>query len=175
MLRITFSQTEIAELHYERFHHLDPRVQRRMEVVYLKALGYAHQEIGRLVRVSQKTVRRCLCLYRDGGLAALKANHAYQPTSALQAHQDSIEAEFQAHPLKTLKEAQARVQTLTGIRRSRTQVRTFLRRLGCKRLKVAPIPAKADVVEQPAFLETQLKPRLAELRNCDQFIIRSKR
>jgi len=170
MLQLTFTTTEIEQLDYERFHHPDPRVQRRMEIVYLKALGYAHYEIGRIARRSQKTVRRCLTLYRDGGLAALKANHAHRPTSALAAHQASVEAEFRAKPPKTLKEAQARLVTLTGIRRSLTQVRAFLRRLGFKRLKVAQIPAKADVTAQQTFLDTELEPRLEAARQGQRHV-----
>lgn len=170
MMSLTFTPAEIEQLDYERFHHPDPRVQRRMEIVYLKALEYAHHEIGRITRRSQKTVRRCLTLYRDGGLAAVKANHAYRPTSDLAAHQSSVEAEFRAKPPKTLKEAQARLETLTGIRRSLTQVRAFLRRLGFKRLKVAPIPAKADAPAQQTFLETQLEPRLEAARQQQRHV-----
>jgi predicted transcriptional regulator len=44
-------------------------------VVYLKALGYSRQEIGRIVRVSQPTVREYLEMYRIGGLEKLRDVH----------------------------------------------------------------------------------------------------
>ena len=37
MIQITFAKKEIDELHYERFHHPHPRVQRKMEALYLKS------------------------------------------------------------------------------------------------------------------------------------------
>lgn len=133
-----------------------------MEVVYLKALGLPHKEIGWLARVSQKTLRRCLRLYETGGIEALKQDNHYRPTSDLDKHRETIEADFKAKPPKTISEAIDRVERLTGLRRSPTQMRQFLKRLGMKRLKVGQIPAKADVEEQQTFLETQLHPRLAE-------------
>jgi hypothetical protein len=55
MIKIEFTQEEIKQLHYERFHHPHPRVQQRIETVYLKALGYSHQEIGRVMCISQNS------------------------------------------------------------------------------------------------------------------------
>ena len=35
MIRIEFSEEEIKALDYERYHHPHPKVQKRMEVLYL--------------------------------------------------------------------------------------------------------------------------------------------
>jgi len=157
-----FTEGEIEALHYERFHHPDPRVQQRCEIVYLKALDFSHQDIGRIARVSQPTVRRYLEDYQAGGLDRLKEVHVYRPTSELDDHRPTLEEEFQARPPKTINEATERIEQLTGLRRSPTQVRTFLKGLGLKRLKVGHIPAKADPAQQAEFLEHQLQPRLDE-------------
>ena len=162
MIQIEFTPEEIEQLHYERFHHPHPRVRQRMEAVYLKALGYAHQEVGRIVRISQKTLRGYLQAYQTGGLEALKQLNFYQPTSELDAHRDMLKAEFEARPARSINEAAERIEKLTGIRRSPTQMRQFLKDLKLKRLKVGQIPAKADPEEQKAFLEEKLEPRLAE-------------
>jgi hypothetical protein len=50
------------------------------------------------------------------------------PTSALEAHYDSLEAYFRAHPPATIKEAQHAVEIVTGIKRSESQVREFLKK-----------------------------------------------
>jgi transposase len=162
MIRIEFTAEEIEQLHHERRYHPHPRVRQRMEALYLKALGYPHQEIGRILRIDQKTLRRYLCLYLAGGIEALKESNFYQPVSDLQAHRELLKEEFEAHPVKTIDEAVKRIETLTGLRRSPTQVRKFLQDLGLKRLKVGQIPAKADPDEQQAFLEEKLQPRLEE-------------
>jgi transposase len=45
---------------------------------------------------------------------------------------------------------------LTGIRRSETQIRELLKRLGFQRLKTGSLPAKADPVAQAAFKKKAL-------------------
>jgi len=162
MLQIWFTEEEIDKLHYERFHHPDPRVQQHCEIVYLKALQFSHQDIGRIARVSQPTVRRSLEDYQAGGLDKLKEVKVYRPTSALHDHRATLEDEFKARPAKTINEAVERIERLTGLRRSPTQVRAFLKGLGLKRRKVGHIPAKADPAQQAEFLAQNLQPRLAE-------------
>ena len=61
----------------------------------------------------------------------LKEVHIYRPESALPAHYTSLEAYFRAHPPARIKEAQREIETLTGSKRSETQVREFLTRLLC--------------------------------------------
>jgi hypothetical protein len=39
MIRIDFAETDIEALHYERTHHPNHRVRRRMEAVYLESIG----------------------------------------------------------------------------------------------------------------------------------------
>lgn len=162
MLQIAFTEEEIKQLHHDRLHHPHTKVRQRCEVVYLKSLGFSHQEIGRIMRLSQPTVRRYLEMYQAGGLEKLKELNFYQPTSKLEAHRDEIRAEFEARPPRSINDAVKRIEELTDIRRSPTQVRVFLKSLGMKRLKVGQIPAKADPEKQKAFLENELAPRLEE-------------
>ena len=165
MIEIEFTAEEIEKLHYEHLHNPHPRVRQRCEVVYLKALNYSHREIGRLVRVSQPTVRAYFEMYRSGGLEKLKELHFHKPTSQLDAHIEVLKVEFEAHPAATINEAVERIEQLTGIRRSPTQVGEFLtHKLGMKRLKVGQIPAKADPEEQKTFMDNELQPRLEQAR-----------
>ena len=46
LIKLTFSAEDIEQLHYERFHHLHPRVQRKMEALYLKSRNYSVFGIG---------------------------------------------------------------------------------------------------------------------------------
>ena len=72
MIKIDFSQEDIASLHHERFHHPHPAIRKRMDVVYLKSQGLKHKEISRLCRLSKDSVTQYLKMYRDGGLEGLK-------------------------------------------------------------------------------------------------------
>ncbi len=168
MIHITFTDADVAALHYERYHHPSPQVQRRMEMLYLKSQGVAHQDIARLCRVSRQTVVTALHRYQDGGIDRLKQLHFAGQPSALNAHQASLEAEFRARPPRTIAEAQTTIARLTGIRRSPTQVRAFLLRLGMRVRKVGVIPGQATnpdkAAAQDAFRTEQLTPRLEEVR-----------
>ncbi len=77
-------------------------------------------------------------------------------------HTQSLEAHFRKHPPSSINAAIATIETLTGTRRSPTQVRLFLKRMGMKRLKVGVFPAKADPEGQEAFRLEQLEPRIKE-------------
>ena len=109
MLRLSFTSTEIDQLHQERTTHPHPRVRQRMEVLYLKALEYPHQEICHITRISPTTLRSYLKQYQAGGIEALKELNFYQPESELTAHEVTIRCAFEEKPPQSLKEAVARI------------------------------------------------------------------
>jgi len=162
MMNIEFSDADVKALHYERYHHPHPRVQLRMEAVYLKSQGLAHQEICRLTGIASNTLRAYLRMYQMHGLEELKALHFRRPESQLMQHRASLEACFREQPPASLKQARAVLAQETGIERSLPQVRTFLLRLGLRCRKVGMVPAKADVEAQATFQAQELAPRLAE-------------
>src|SRR5438270_11212688 len=86
MLTIDFTTQDIDALHHERFHHPHPRVQLKMEAVYLKSQGLAHQDICRLARISENTLRSYLRQYQEGGVERLKRTDLAGPFRALADH-----------------------------------------------------------------------------------------
>jgi transposase len=127
-MQLEFTPTIQDALNYERYHHPVPLVQRRMEALWLKSQGLPHWQIAHLVRITENTLREYFHLYHEGGVEGLKAVALQGPVSALQAHYASLEAYFRAHPPATIKEAQHAIATVTGITRSETQVREFLKK-----------------------------------------------
>jgi transposase len=162
MIQLEFTEEEQQHFHYERYHHPHPRVQRRMEALWLKSQGLAHHEISRLTGISSTTLTSYLRAYQKGGLEALKTVRFYRPQSELKAHQGTLEAYFRQHPPASAKQAMATIETLTGVRRTPNRVRVFLKHMGLKCRKVGMIPAKADLAVQEAFKTDELEPRLAE-------------
>jgi transposase len=157
MIRIQFSDAEKEALHYGRFHHPHPLVQKKMEVLWLKSQGLAHKEIIRLARVTGKTLVTYLHEYQIGGIEQIKRLKYRGQPSKLHAHRESIEDHLKAHPPATINEACAKITELTGIRRSPCQVRLFLKNhCGMRRIKTGVLPAKADPVKQEEFKK---KPR----------------
>ena len=151
MLKITFSEADIEALQYWRFQHPDPRIQRRMEALYLRSQRLPAREIPRLCGIAKASFHRYLQAYVTGGIEQLKHLEPRQPRSALHPHRATIDAEFRQRPPATVAEAAARIEALTGIARKPTQVRQFLNALGMKPRKVGMLPAKADVAAQEAF------------------------
>ena len=151
MIQIHFTEQQQAQLHYERFHHPHPRVQQKMEALWLKSQGLTHQDICRLVGVSPNTLRSYLRDFLQGGVEALTRFDSGGTVSELDEHVDTLSDYFAEHPPHTATEARAVIVRLTGVERSPTQVRQFLKRLGMAPRKVGCLPAKADVAAQAEF------------------------
>jgi transposase len=110
MLQLAFTEEEIQELDYERYHYPHPRVQRKMEAVLLKAKGLPHHQIAHCVGVCENTMLSYLREYQEGGIEALKRLEFYQPKSDLEEHRDTLEAYFQEHPPTTIPHAAAMIE-----------------------------------------------------------------
>ena len=65
---ITFTTDDRRALAHDRYFHPDPRVQRKMEVLWLKSHGLNHDDIAAYADVSRRTVQRYLDEYIEGGL-----------------------------------------------------------------------------------------------------------
>jgi transposase len=170
MIHIGFSPEQIDALHQERFHHPHPRVQLKMEAVYLKAQGLPHQEICRLARISENTLRSYLRQFQEGGIERLKRIDWDGTESELDEHREALEEHFRNNPPRSTAQAAADIERLTGVRRGPTQVRRFLKDLGLSYRKVGMIPARADADEQAKFLDEQLWPRLRQAQRLRRVV-----
>jgi hypothetical protein len=56
MIKIEFTTDEIEKLNYERYHYPHPKVQKKMEALYLKSQGLPHNQILRLCHISESTL-----------------------------------------------------------------------------------------------------------------------
>jgi transposase len=170
MRSVTFPEADVGAIADERYHHPDPRVQRKMEVLWLKHHGLTHERIATLAGLSRSSVQRCLTDYLLGGLEAVRRCSYQGAQSQLDEHRASLEEHFRQHPPRSVQEAQQVIEQRTGLRRGPTQVRRFLRRLGMSPRKAAaiPVPPKStpqDHAEaQAKFLDGELEPRLEEAR-----------
>ena len=168
---ITFTSDDRRALAHDRYFHPDPRVQRKMEVLWLKSHGLNHDAIAAYADDSRSTVQRYLDEYIEGGLSRLRRLCWHQPQSTLIEHEASLEQYFLKHPPRSAKQARAMIAEQTGIRRGLSQVRHFLKdRLGLRWRKTGaiPVPPKKAVEEhamdQARFLQEELEPRLKQAR-----------
>ena len=82
MLQLAFSEADKQALHYERSHHPHPRVQQRMEALWLKSQGVPPHHMAQLCALAAHTLRSYLQLYQTGGGEALKHLPFHCPQSA---------------------------------------------------------------------------------------------
>src|SRR5436309_14066642 len=94
-----------------------------------RARVLAHQRIATLCAISGNTLRAYLKLYQAGGMEALIQLNFYRPQRLLSEQCETIEAPLRAHPPHTINEAISVIESLTGIRRSPTQIVVFLKQL----------------------------------------------
>ena len=78
--------------------------------------------------MTENTIRDYFELYEEGGIEKLKELTYYVPESKLNAHVTSLEVHFRDNPPASIKEAQSEIQTITGVKRSETQVAKFLKK-----------------------------------------------
>jgi transposase len=94
MLSLEFTEEERRALHHERFHHPHPRVQQKMEALWLKSHNLPHAQIAELVQISEETLRAYLRAYQEGGIEKLKAIPWQGPESELSQHQSTLKDFF---------------------------------------------------------------------------------
>lgn len=172
MITIEFTPDEIEQLHYERFHYPSPRVQLKMEALYLKSQGLSHKIIQSLCKISSVTLVEYLHQYIEGGIERLKLNLHKGKKNELHPHQEPLKEIFLNNPPRSTKEAALIIKEHTGIDRKLTQVREFMKRIGLQYRKVAAIPGKVAVnglaEQQDDFRDNQLEPMLEEARNGER-------
>jgi transposase len=127
-MQLEFTPAILDELNYERYRHPIPLVHRRREALWLKSQGLPHGQIAQLANITGNTLRDYFPLSLEGGVERLKDVVIQGPESARQEHSPSLEAYFRAHPPATIKGAQSKIEALTGIKRSETPVREFLKK-----------------------------------------------
>jgi transposase len=139
MRRFTFTPEDLAAIRHERYHHPHPRVQQKMEVLWLKSQGLTHEDIARLAAVSRRSVQRYLDEFADGGLGRLRQLPWKGRANELTAHHASLEDYFLQNPPRSTRAAQAAIEQQTGVRRGLTRVRAFLKKLSaCAGARSAP-------------------------------------
>lgn len=151
MLRADYTDDERNKFKELRYSYPDKRVMRRFEILWLHSCGQRVPDIAHIVEQNAYTVREVIHMYQRGGIELVATMGSNRPTSELEKHGESVIAEFKARPPASAKEAAARIEKLTGIKRSPQRVRVFMATIGMKFRKTGAIPAKADLEEQEKF------------------------
>jgi transposase len=142
--RIQLSEDERQIVNEECTSHPSLHVRGKMLTIWLLHCEVTREKAAEIVGVSRAAVQRYVEAYRNDGLDGLRRSGVPRPVSELTAFRDIIRVSFEEQPVRTIAEACDRIENLTGIRRSHTQVRKFLKGLGLKwqRIRAIPVPPK---------------------------------
>ena len=128
MLHVAILPEDIATIQHDRFYHPQPHIMMRMHVLALHHKGESAARIAQLLDRDPRTIRGCLKKYRDGGLKAVYEYEKHKHESELEDYSELIEKELEKRPPRSAAEAGAIIEELTGIKRSPTQIREFLKK-----------------------------------------------
>jgi transposase len=150
MRHFTFTAEDLDAIRHDRYHHPHPRIQRKMEVLWLKSQGLTHDDIARLADVARRSVQRYLDEFAAGGLEQVRRLPWQGQANALAAHHASLEDYFVEHPPRSAREAQAAIEERTGVHRGLTQVRAFLKKVSaCVGARSAPSRPRPTPTSKP--------------------------
>jgi transposase len=151
MLKVQFTDNDIVRIKELKEQHPKGLIRKRMMVLWLKHLGWAHKDIGQIVVVSKPSIASYLRRFQQGGLDALLEWNNKGRASKLLPFAPVILEDFQAQPPCSLGEAADRIKEMTGVSVSQPRISVFLSRHGLRRLKTGNAPGKIDPVKQEEF------------------------
>lgn len=141
MINIQFGKQD-SDKFYKNFlgeyHH---KTRLKNFALYLKCMGFSHSEIYKLCRISKPTLVSYLKDFKTGGFDSFQILNWKGQKTKLYEYKDRIESDFNANPPRSILEARERIEKLTGISRSPTQIQDFLKsKLNYRYLKVGSLP-----------------------------------
>ena len=98
----------------------------------LMVFGIRNSEIKAKTGVSYDALRKYRNALETGNIEPLFMNNGYREKSELEKYDAILIADFDKNPPKTLREAQERIQELTGLTRSLARIRVYLKKRGLK-------------------------------------------
>jgi transposase len=131
-----------------RYTQPHPRVMQKYDALRLKDFGLSNKLICTILGICNNTLLSFFKQYSEGGLERLNAINFNRPESDLTAYSTVIEQYFKDNPPRSISEAAAKIEAITGIKRGETQVRKFLRDRGFRFRRVGTVPAKALTEEK---------------------------
>lgn len=143
----------------------------KLLVIRMRHEGAKTGFIAKCLNLHGNTVTNYLNEFQAGKLPATLEDRYYKPTSSLDPFLACLKCSFRAAPAADAKQAVERIERLTGIRLSESQARRFMKNLGLRLRKTAPIPGKCDHQLQFDFYTTEMLPRLEEARKSERKVL----
>jgi transposase len=176
MIAIPLSEAEIRLLNYERFRNPSVLIQKRLHAVYLKLhsdLNLTSKAVGLCCDLCANSVNKWVKVYQNEGLEALLTVNYVKNVSTLETFKEVILESFNEKAPLSIKEAVSRIEKQTGLQKSETSVRKWMKRKGFKFRRLGHIPAKANLEAQQEWVEKAFEPhhQRAKAGQCHLFFM----
>jgi transposase len=131
---------------------------KRILCVILLAFDIDKNIIAEKLELSLKSIKKYETMFENDQTDELMSIKPTKRKSELENYKEEIFAELEAGEYKNLRQIQAVIERVTGLKRSRNRISEFLKKNGYRPIKVGFIPSKANPEEQRSFYENTLKP-----------------
>lgn len=170
----TLSSPEITNkdlrfINKQRHKHSNPKVRTRLNILWLTQQFSNAGLIASIAGTPARQIFIVIKIYKEHGLDAVMGINHNKRESKLMGFSEVIKDEFKNSPPSSIKDARDRIVKLTGLKRSITQVRVFLKKIGMKYLKPLLIPMgsketdlKEKVKKQDDFLNGDLSKAIKQ-------------
>ena len=162
MLTIKYTSDIFHRLRYEKEMNPSKIIRKRCSALYMKMCdsGLSCERIALLCGCHRNSVRNWITQYNREGLAGVLSTRLRPRRGELEAHAPSILSSLDLSPVRSVKEACARIKEVCGVERKPTRVRYFLKSHGYRFRKMGQVPGKANPSLQEQWLD-DLKPYIA--------------
>jgi transposase len=140
----------------EEFHRacLDKRTADKIKAILLMAQGFTYLEIGKILRLDERTLNRYKNLYKDEGIDGLVANNYQGSGYKLSTEQiETLRQELDSKIYRTAEEVCGYVWKTFKVRYTVKGMVQTLHRLGYSYKKASSVPGKADREKQELFIK----------------------
>lgn len=104
------------------------RVRKRAMAINMHLNKLSVSIIAKTLCMSEKSVYNYIEKYSKSGILGLLQENPYRPQSELEMHSDKIVESLENKPCSTINECCERIEEITGLKRSPTQVTTFIKK-----------------------------------------------
>ncbi len=145
----------------------------KLLVIRMHDEGAKHGFIAKVLNLHANTITNHLKEYDKDGLSGTLEDRYYRPVSSLEPFLQCIKCSFRITPVADAKQAVVRIESISGIRLSESQVRRFMKSIGMKVRKACSIPGKANPQLQFEFYTNELLPKLEQAAKgeCKVFFV----
>ena len=127
-IKIQLSPEQLDRVRRDWHQHQHAVVRRRLHILWLRHKGYKVDPIMEVLDCSRRTVQNTFALFDKKGLEALYDYEPHGPSSNLDPYIEILKKHFAENPVRTSAEAALVVERITGIKKSPSALRTWLKK-----------------------------------------------